>query len=80
MTRRIIFTGVFLIAASRKMQLNRDLVTLIIWQNTTFGLLFAVYGWIRLGNPFILIQWTLFLPLALLLWFGLLRDASARRH
>lgn len=77
-TAFLVLNGVFLIAASRAAQFNRELVFLIILQNTAFGLLFLTYGWVRLGNPFILLQWILFLPLAFLLWLGLLRDSSGK--
>ncbi len=75
-TAFLVLNGLFLILAGRSAHLNRSLVTLIMVQNAIFGVLFLGYGWLRLGSAFVLSQWSLFLPLALILMFVLLRDKT----
>lgn len=77
-TAFLIFNGIFLLMAGRSVHFSRGLVTLIMVQNAAFAVLFFAYGWFRLGTPFVLLQWVLFLPLALLLLLALLRDKASQ--
>ncbi|NJM82536.1 MAG: hypothetical protein HC844_08570 [Tabrizicola sp.] len=72
-TAFLVINGVFLIGLGITLPDNRSLLTLVGAQNGAFVLLFLGIGWFRLGSPFVLMQWLLFLPVVLLLVVALLR-------
>jgi hypothetical protein len=66
-TAFLLLNAMFLAATSLSPKLNRGMLMLIGAQNLSFGILFLFYGWMRLGSPFILMQWLIFFAIAALI-------------
>jgi hypothetical protein len=65
-TAFLLLNALFLFATGLSPQLNRGMLLLIAAQNLSFGILFLAYGWVRLGTPFVLMQWLIFFGIAAL--------------
>ena len=59
-TALLVLNGLFLIAAGMTWRKNTLLLALVLLLNISFAGLFFFYGVVRLGSPWILLQWILF--------------------
>ena len=75
-TAFLLLNGVFLVWIGKACPGNRAVLALIIAQNGAFALLFLASGWLRLGSPFVLMQWLLFLAMVLLLFIALMNQRA----
>ncbi len=72
----LLLDAVFLAAAALQTRRNALLLYLVFGLNFSFGALFFFYGVLRLGTPFVLLQWILFFAISLPLAVAMaLRDA-----
>lgn len=72
----LLLNAVFLAAAVLQTRRNALMLYLVFGLNFSFGALFFFYGVLRLGTPFVLLQWILFFAISLPLAVAMaLRDA-----
>ena len=71
-TALLILNSVFLLAAGLTWRRNAMALLLMLLLNVSFAVLFFGYGIMRLGSPWVLLQWVLFAPLSLLIGLALI--------
>ena len=73
----LVANGVVLMFASRKPENYRGVGWLVLVQYLAFAGLFFAYGFLRLGSPWVLSQWTFFMVISAFIVWGLVRPARA---
>jgi hypothetical protein len=78
-TALLFLNGIFLACAGVALRKNTLLMWFMLLTNLAFGMLFFGYGMIRLNSPWVLLQWTIFVAMALCVGLAIVGHDTLRR-